>query len=86
MTYLVAPRQLTMALPDMSSFDIQQLLPCQKLECAYSSIAKILTSNSVGTQLSFLGCSQDNIGGSNFITKKEIRLVVPEKEISNQRN
>ena len=48
--------------------------------------AKILTSNSVGTQLFFLGCNQDNIGGSNFITKKKICLVLPEKEISNHRN
>ena len=50
------------------------------------SIAEILTSNSVGTQLFFLGCNQDNIGGSNFITKKKICLVLPEKEISNHRN
>ena len=48
--------------------------------------AEILTSNSVGTQLFFLGCNQDNIGGSNFITKKKICLVLPEKEISNHRN
>ena len=39
------------------------------------SIAEILTFNSVGTQLLFLGCNQDNIGGSNFITKKKICLV-----------
>ena len=50
------------------------------------SLAEILTSNSVGTQLFFLGCNQDNIGGSNFITKKKICLVLPEKEISNHRN
>ena len=49
-------------------------------------IAEILTFNSVGTQLFFLGCNQDNIGGSNFITKKKICLVLPEKEISNHRN
>ena len=48
--------------------------------------AEILTSNSVGTQLFFLGCNQDNIGGSNFIIKKKICLVLPEKEISNHRN
>ena len=48
-------------------------------------IAKILTSNSVGTQLSFLGCNQDNNPGSNFITKKKICLVLPEKETSNHR-
>ena len=52
----------------------------------FDSIAEILTSNSVGTQLSFLGCNQDNIGGSNFITKKKICLFLPEKEISNHRN
>ena len=50
------------------------------------TLAEILTSNSVGTQLFFLGCNQDNIGGSNFITKKKICLVLPEKEISNHRN
>jgi hypothetical protein len=48
--------------------------------------AEILTAISVGTQLFFLGCNQDNIGGSNFITKKKICLVLPEKEISNHRN
>ena len=50
------------------------------------TLAEILTFNSVGTQLFFLGCIQDNIGGSNFITKKKICLVLPEKEISNHRN
>ena len=50
------------------------------------TIAEILTSNSVGTQSFFIGCNQDNIGGSNFITKKKICLVLPEKEISNHRN
>ena len=50
------------------------------------TIAEILTSNSVGTQLFFLGCNQDNNRGSNFITKKKICLVLPEKEISNHRN
>ena len=49
-------------------------------------VAEILTSNSVGTLLFFLGCNQDNTGGSNFITKKKISLVLPEKEISNHRN
>ena len=48
--------------------------------------AEILTSNSVGTQLFFLGCNQDNNPGSNFINKKKICLVLPEKEISNHRN
>ena len=51
-----------------------------------SSLAKILTSNSVGTKLFFLGCNQRNNHGSNFIIKKEIWLVLPEKEISNHRN
>ena len=41
------------------------------------TLAEILTSNSVGTQLFFLGYNQDNIGGSNFITKKKICLVLP---------
>ena len=50
------------------------------------TVAEILTSNSVGIQLFFLGCNQDNIGSSNFITKKKICLVLPEKEISNHRN
>ena len=50
------------------------------------TLAEILTSNSVGAQLFFLGCNQDNIGGSKFITKKKIFLVLPEKEISNHRN
>ena len=50
------------------------------------SLAEILTSNSVGTQLFFLGCNQDNDPGSNFVTKKEIYLVLPEKKISNHRN
>ena len=49
-------------------------------------VAEILTSNIVGTQLFFLGCNQDNIDGSNFITKKKICLVIPAKEISNHRN
>ena len=49
-------------------------------------LAEILTSNSVGTQLFFLGCNQDNNPGSNFINKKKICLVLPEKEISNHRN
>ena len=47
--------------------------------------AEILTSNSVGAKLFFLGCNQDNNRGSNFITKKKICLVLPEKEISNHR-
>ena len=50
------------------------------------AIAQILTSNSVGTQLFFLSCNQDNNHGFNFITKKKICLVLPEKEISNHRN
>ena len=50
------------------------------------TLAEILTSNSVGAQLFFLGCNQDNNGGSDFITKKKICLVLPEKEISNHRN
>ena len=50
------------------------------------TVAEILTSNSVGTKLFFLGCNQDNNHGSNFIIKKKICLVLPEKEISNHRN
>ena len=38
------------------------------------------------SQSFFLGCNQDNNRGFNFITKKKICLVLPEKEISNQRN
>ena len=49
-------------------------------------LAEILTSNSVGAKLFFLGCNQDNNHGSNFISKKKICLVLPEKEISNHRN
>ena len=49
-------------------------------------LAEILTSYSVGTKLFFLGCNQDNNHGSNFIIKKKICLVLPEKEISNHRN
>ena len=51
-----------------------------------NTLAKILTSNSVGTQLFLLGYNQDNIVDSNFMTKKKICLVLPEKEISNHRN
>ena len=47
---------------------------------------EILTSNSVGTKLFFLGYNQDKNHGSNFIIKKKICLVLPEKEISNHRN
>ena len=50
------------------------------------TLAEILTSNSVGTQLFFLGCDLEKNPGSNFITKKKICLVLPEKEISNHRN
>ena len=42
--------------------------------------------NSVGTQLFFLGCNQDSNPGSNFITKKKICFVPPEKEISSHIN
>ena len=49
-------------------------------------LAEILTSNSVGTKLSFPGCNQDNNHGSNFIIKNKICLVLQEKEISNHRN
>ena len=44
----------------------------------FYTLAGILTSNSVSTKLFFLG--------SNFIIKKKICLVLPEKEISNHRN
>ena len=52
----------------------------------HNTQAEILTSNSVGAKLFFLGCNQDNNHGSNFIIKKKICLVLPEKEISNHRN
>ena len=51
-----------------------------------NTIAEILMFNSVGTQFVFLGCNQNNIGGSNFKSKKKICLVLPEKEISNHRD
>jgi hypothetical protein len=60
-------------------------VPSSRLLVA-AALAEILTSNSVGTQLFFLGCNQDNNPGSNFINKKKIWLVLPEKEISNHRN
>ena len=44
------------------------------------------SSNYFGTQLFFLGCNRDNNHGSNFMIKKKICLVLPEKEISNHRN
>ena len=50
------------------------------------TLAEILTSNSVGAQLFFRGCNPDNNRGSNFITKKKLCLVLPEKEIINHRN
>ena len=43
------------------------------------TLAEILTSNSVGAQLFFLGCNQGNNHGSNFKTKKKICLVVTGK-------
>ena len=46
------------------------------------SQAEILTSNSVGTQLLFLGCNQDNNSGSNFITKKKICLVHQKRKLA----
>ena len=46
------------------------------------SIAEILTSNSVGTQLLFLGCNQDNNNGSNFITKEKICLVHQKRKLA----
>jgi hypothetical protein len=44
--------------------------------------ARILTSNSVGAQLFFLGCNQDNNHGSNFITKKKICLVHQKRKLA----
>ena len=46
------------------------------------SIAEILTSNSVGTQLYFLGCNQDNNHDYNFITKKKICLVHQKRKLA----
>ena len=46
------------------------------------TLAEILTSNSVGTQLLFLGCNQDNNSGSNFITKKKICLVHQKRKLA----
>ena len=45
-------------------------------------VAEILTSNSVGTQLFFLGCNQDNIGGSNFITKKKFAWFYQKRKLA----
>ena len=69
---------------NMTSLSILNL--CKMFLSYLLSKTEILASNSVGTQLFFLGRNQDNIGGSNFITKKKICLVLPEKEISNHRN
>ena len=52
----------------------------------FDTLAEILTSNSVGTKKNFFGCNQENNHGSNFIIKKKICLVLPEKEISNHKN
>ena len=54
------------------------------IKCSVNSksIAEILTSNSVGTQLLFLGCNQDNNSGSNFITKKKICLVHQKRKLA----
>ena len=41
-------------------------------EPSINTIAEILTSNSVGAKLFFLGCNQDNNHGSNFIIEKKI--------------
>ena len=49
----------------------------------FQTLAEILTSNSVGTKLFFLGCNLDNNHGHNFITKMKICLVHTGKEISN---
>ena len=46
------------------------------------TLAKILTSNSVGTQLFFLGSNQDNNRGYNFITKKKICLVHQKRKLA----
>ena len=46
------------------------------------TIAEILTSNSVGTQSFFLGCNQDNIGGSNFITKKKFAWFYQKRKLA----
>ena len=47
-----------------------------------ATLAEILTSNSVGTQLFFLGCNRDNNHGSNFITKKKIFLVHQKRKLA----
>ena len=67
------------------SLTYQNLESCQSDETNKTK-AEVVTSISVGTQLVFLGCNQGNNHGSNFITKKKICLVLPEKEISNHIN
>ena len=47
--------------------------------------SEILASNSVGTQLFFLGCNRDNNGGSNFITKKKICLVHQKRKLATKK-
>ena len=37
----------------------------------FQTVAKILSYNSVGAKLFFLGCNRNNNHGSNFIIKKE---------------
>ena len=46
------------------------------------TVAEILTSNSVGTQLLFLVCNQDNNSGSKFITKKKICLIHQKRKLA----
>jgi hypothetical protein len=46
------------------------------------TLAKRLTSNSVGKQLFFLGCNQDNNLGSNIIRKKKICLVHQKRKLA----
>ena len=65
----------------LCSFQMSVYAASSVLFVTYSDVtlAKILTSNSVGTQLFFLGCHQDNNPGSNFITKKKNLLVSTRK-------
>ena len=54
----------------------------RSLEQFAQTLAEILTSNSVGAKLFFLGCNQDNNHGSNFIIKKKICLVHQKRKLA----
>ena len=55
---------------------------CMHTSLYQRTLSEILTSISVGTQWFFLGCSQDNNRGYNFITKKKICLVHQKRKLA----